>query len=41
MPLSQTRSYSHTYTEVTYRCQCIKCGPTRIHISESHTDDNV
>ncbi|KHG27699.1 hypothetical protein F383_11040 [Gossypium arboreum] len=33
MPLSQTGSYSHTYIEVTYRCQRIKCGLTRTHIS--------
>ncbi|KHG22166.1 hypothetical protein F383_28413 [Gossypium arboreum] len=33
MPLSQTGFYSHTYIEVTYRCQRIKCGLTRTHIS--------
>ncbi|KHG26719.1 Zinc finger protein [Gossypium arboreum] len=36
MPLSQTRSYSHTYIGVTYQCQSIKCGLTRTHISESY-----
>ncbi|KHG29830.1 putative acyl-activating enzyme 2 [Gossypium arboreum] len=41
MPLSQTGSYSHTYIEVTYRCQRIKRGLTRTHISKSHIDANV
>ncbi|KHF98925.1 hypothetical protein F383_38030 [Gossypium arboreum] len=41
MPLSQTGSYLHTYIEVTYRCQRIKRGLTRTHISESHIDANV
>ncbi|KHG23329.1 hypothetical protein F383_28722 [Gossypium arboreum] len=36
MPLSQTGSYSHTYIGVTYRCQRIKRGLTRTHISESY-----
>ncbi|KHG05070.1 hypothetical protein F383_31387 [Gossypium arboreum] len=36
MPLSQTGSYSHTYIRITYRCQRIKCGFTRTHISESY-----
>ncbi|KHG05642.1 hypothetical protein F383_30731 [Gossypium arboreum] len=36
MVLSQTGSYSHTYIEVTCRCQRIKCGLTRTHISESY-----
>ncbi|KHG11628.1 hypothetical protein F383_13562 [Gossypium arboreum] len=36
MPLSQTGSYSHTYIGVTYRCQLIKRGLTRTHISESY-----
>ncbi|KHG19674.1 hypothetical protein F383_24468 [Gossypium arboreum] len=41
MPLSQIGSYSHTYIEVTYRCQCIKRGLTHTHISDSHIDANV
>ncbi|KHF99310.1 hypothetical protein F383_38412 [Gossypium arboreum] len=41
MPLSQTRSYSHTYIGITYRCQRIKCGLTRTHISKSHIDANI
>ncbi|KHF99144.1 Acetyl-CoA acetyltransferase [Gossypium arboreum] len=41
MPLSQTRSYLHTYNGITYRCQCIKRGLTRTHISESHIDRNI
>ncbi|KHG13459.1 hypothetical protein F383_18595 [Gossypium arboreum] len=41
MPLSQTRSYSHTYNKITYRCQRIKRGLTRTHITESHIDANV
>ncbi|KHG12452.1 hypothetical protein F383_16878 [Gossypium arboreum] len=36
MPLSQTGSYSHTYIGITYQCQCIKRGLTRILISESY-----
>ncbi|KHF99769.1 hypothetical protein F383_38642 [Gossypium arboreum] len=36
MPLSQTRSYSHTYFGVTYRCQRIKRDLTHTHISESY-----
>ncbi|KHF97523.1 hypothetical protein F383_36836 [Gossypium arboreum] len=28
--------YPHTYTKITYRCQCIKCGLARTHISESY-----
>ncbi|KHG07642.1 hypothetical protein F383_34096 [Gossypium arboreum] len=36
MPLFQTGSSSHTYIGVTYRCQRIKCGLTRTHISESY-----
>ncbi|KHG22305.1 hypothetical protein F383_09927 [Gossypium arboreum] len=36
MPLSQTGSYSHTYIGITYRCQRIKHGLTRTHISESY-----
>ncbi|KHG06548.1 hypothetical protein F383_33512 [Gossypium arboreum] len=32
MPLSQTRSYSHTYIGVTYQCQCINVVlPTHIY----------
>ncbi|KHG09785.1 hypothetical protein F383_36888 [Gossypium arboreum] len=41
MPLSQVGSYSHTYIVITYRCQCIKRGLTRTHITESHIDANV
>ncbi|KHG10734.1 hypothetical protein F383_13290 [Gossypium arboreum] len=33
MPLSQIGSYSHTYIGITYRCQRIKHGLTRTHIS--------
>ncbi|KHG19001.1 hypothetical protein F383_26281 [Gossypium arboreum] len=33
MPLSQTGSYSYTYIGGTYRCQRIKRGLTRTHIS--------
>ncbi|KHG19609.1 hypothetical protein F383_24630 [Gossypium arboreum] len=33
MPLSQTGSYSHTYIGIVYRCQHIKRGLTRAHIS--------
>ncbi|KHG22588.1 hypothetical protein F383_29337 [Gossypium arboreum] len=33
MPLSQTGSYSHTFIEITYRCQHIKRGLTCTHIS--------
>ncbi|KHG14111.1 hypothetical protein F383_06310 [Gossypium arboreum] len=36
MQLSQTGSYSHTYIGVTYRCQHIKRGLTRTHISKSY-----
>ncbi|KHG09176.1 hypothetical protein F383_36473 [Gossypium arboreum] len=36
MPLSQRGSYSHTYSGVTYRCQRIKPGLSRTHISESY-----
>ncbi|KHG12677.1 Actin-like protein arp6 [Gossypium arboreum] len=36
IPLSQKRSYSHTYIEVIYRCRRIKRGLTRTHISESY-----
>ncbi|KHG27018.1 hypothetical protein F383_33213 [Gossypium arboreum] len=36
MPLSQIGSYSHTYIEVTYRCQRIKRSLTYTHISESY-----
>ncbi|KHG29166.1 hypothetical protein F383_35888 [Gossypium arboreum] len=41
MPLSQTGFYSHTYIGITYRCQRIKRGLTRTHISKSHIDANV
>ncbi|KHG10793.1 hypothetical protein F383_10098 [Gossypium arboreum] len=41
MPLSQTGSYSYTYNGITYRCQRIKHGLTRTHISESHIDANI
>ncbi|KHG23149.1 hypothetical protein F383_05971 [Gossypium arboreum] len=33
MSMSQIGSYSHTYIGVTYRCQRIKRGLTRTHIS--------
>ncbi|KHG16555.1 hypothetical protein F383_09090 [Gossypium arboreum] len=36
MPTYKMWSYSHTYIEVTYRCQRIKHGLTRTHISESY-----
>ncbi|KHG12331.1 hypothetical protein F383_18566 [Gossypium arboreum] len=36
MPTYKTWSYSYTYIKVTYRCQCIKRGLTRTHISESY-----
>ncbi|KHG26989.1 hypothetical protein F383_00994 [Gossypium arboreum] len=36
MPTHKTWSYSHTYIEVIYRCQCIKRGLTRTHISKSY-----
>ncbi|KHF98143.1 hypothetical protein F383_04984 [Gossypium arboreum] len=36
MPLSQTGSYSHTYIGATNRCQRIKRGLTRTHISKSY-----
>ncbi|KHG10984.1 hypothetical protein F383_14940 [Gossypium arboreum] len=36
MPLSQIGSYMHTYIRITYRCQHIKRGLTRTHISESY-----
>ncbi|KHG09200.1 hypothetical protein F383_36520 [Gossypium arboreum] len=36
MPTYLTWSYSHTYIEVTKRCQRIKRGLTRTHISETY-----
>ncbi|KHF98328.1 hypothetical protein F383_37710 [Gossypium arboreum] len=36
MPMYKMWSYSHTYTDVTYQCQHIKCCLTRTHISESY-----
>ncbi|KHF98654.1 AP-1 complex subunit beta [Gossypium arboreum] len=41
MLLSQIGSYSYTYDGITYRCQRIKHGLTRTHISESLIDANV
>ncbi|KHG12778.1 hypothetical protein F383_08412 [Gossypium arboreum] len=41
MPLPQIGSHSYTYIGVIYRCQCIKRGLTRTHISKSHIDANV
>ncbi|KHG17529.1 hypothetical protein F383_23524 [Gossypium arboreum] len=36
MSTYKTWSYSHTYIGVTYRCQRIKRGLTRTHISKSY-----
>ncbi|KHG21764.1 hypothetical protein F383_26968 [Gossypium arboreum] len=36
MPTYKTWSYSHTYIEVTYRCQRIKGGLTHTHVLESY-----
>ncbi|KHG21948.1 hypothetical protein F383_09246 [Gossypium arboreum] len=41
MLLSQTRSYSHTYIGITYRCQLIKRGLTRTHISMPWSSSNI
>ncbi|KHG08274.1 hypothetical protein F383_35665 [Gossypium arboreum] len=41
MPMYKMWSYSHTYIDVTYRCQCIKRGLTHTYISESYVMTSV